>query len=248
MKRSSSLLPIALCLLASASWAQTSSPAKELARSCLEKYKQNDKDGAMADCTKAIELDARSADAYAVRAAILLEKGNFEGVIADLDKALMLDPRNPNVYRTRGIAKLKKGDLDGSIADYDKAVEIDHSLESYGGRALANFAKGNFDKSIADLDVAIKKSSEPVALYKLRAQAKFRTKDWGAAVIDYSTAIKLDPKSPDAYFYRGLTLLNQGKDMEAQRDFDKFLELAPDEKAFLEKWVEKTKRERTIKK
>ncbi len=61
-------------------------------------------------------------------------------------------------------------------------------------------------------------------------------------------AIKLDPKFPDAYFYRGLTLLNQGKDIEAQKDFDKFLELAPDKKAFLEKWIEKTKRERTIRK
>jgi tetratricopeptide (TPR) repeat protein len=247
MKRSSSLLPIALCLLASAAWAQTSSPAKELAGRCLEKYKQNDKDGAMADCTKAIELDARSTDAYALRATILMKKGDFEGAIADLDKALMLDPRNPNLYRARGLAKLKKRDLDGSIADYDKAVEIDHSLESYMQRALGNFLKGNFDKAIADLDVAIEKSSEPFALYNLRAQAKFRKKDWGAAIIDYSTAIKLDPKFPDAYFYRGLTLLNQGKDMEAQRDFDKFLELAPDKKAFLEKWVEKTKRERTIK-
>lgn len=247
MKWLSSLLLISLCLFASASWAQTSSPAKEVARSCLEKYKQNDKDGALADCTKAIELDARSTDSYAVRAVIFAEKGNFEGAIADLDKALVLDPRNPNLYRVRGIAKLKKGDLDGSIADYDKAVDLDPSLESYRQRALANFAKGNFDKAIDDLNVAIEKSSEPVKLYNLRAQAKFRKKDWGAAIVDYSMAIKLDPKFPDAYFYRGLTLLNQGKDMEAQKDFDKFLELAPDKKAFLEKWVEKTKRERTIK-
>lgn len=129
--------------------------------------------------------------------------------------------------------------MDGSIADYDKAIDIDRSLESYRGRALANFAKGNFDKAIADLDVAIEKSTEPVALYNVRAQAKFRKKDWDAAVIDYSTAIKLDPKLPDAYFYRGLTLLNQGKDIEAQRDFDKFLELAPDKKAFSKNGLKK---------
>lgn len=247
MRRSSSLLLISLCLFASSSWAQISSPAKELARSCLEKYKQNDKDRAMVDCTKAIELDARSTDAYVLRAVMLAEKGNFEGAILDLDKAVVLDPRNPNIYRLRGISKLQKGDLDGSITDYDKAVDIDHSFESYRERALANFAKGNFDKAIDDLSAAIEKSSEPVKLYNLRAQAKFRKKDWGAAIVDYNMAIKLDPKFPDAYFYRGLTLLNQGKEVEAQKDFDKFLELAPDKKAFLEKWIEKTRRERTIK-
>ena len=247
MKRSFSLLIIALCLLASTSLAQTPSPAKELVGRCLQKFEQNDKDGALADCTKAIELDARSVDAYAVRATILTEKRNFEGAIADLDKVLALDPRNANVYRLRGICKLQKGDLDGSIADYDKAVDIDPSLESYSQRASANFLKGNFDKAIADLDVAIAKSSDPVSLYNVRAQAKFWKKEWSAAVIDYDIAIKLNPKFPDSYFYRGLTLLNQGKDIEAQKDFDEFLELAPDKKAFLEKWVEKTKQERTIK-
>ena len=248
MKRLPSLLIISLCLFASASRAQTSgSPAKELARSCLEKYKQKDKDGAMADCAKAIELDARSTDAYVLRAVMLAEKRDFEGAINDLDKALVLDPRNPNLYRLRGVAKIQKGDLDGCISDYDKAVDLDPSLESYSQRAMANFTKGNWDKAIDDLNVAIEKSSEPVKLYNLRAQAKFRKKDWGAAIVDYDAAIKLDPRFPDAYFYRGLTLLNRGKDIEAQKDFDKFLELAPDKKAFLEKWVEKTKRERTVK-
>lgn len=248
MKRLPSLLIISLCLFASASRAQTSgSPAKELARSCLEKYKQNDKDGAMADCAKAIELDARSADAYALRAVMLAEKRDFEGALNDLDKALALDPRNPNLYRLRGVINLQKKDLDSSISDYDKAVELDPSLESYRQRALAHFAKSNWDKAIDDFNVAIEKSADPVTLYNLRAQAKFWKKDWGAAIIDYDAAIKLKPSFPDAYFYRGLTLLNWGKDIEAQKDFDKFLELAPDKKAFLEKWIEKTKQERTVK-
>jgi tetratricopeptide (TPR) repeat protein len=148
MKRFSSLLFISLFLFASSTWAQTSTSDKQLAHSCLEKYKQNDLDGAIADCSKAIELNPRSTDAYAVRGLIFMQKGNLEGAIADLDKALVLDPRNPNLYRGRGIVKLKKGEIDGSIADYDKAVDIDPSFESYRQRAMANFAKGNFDKAI----------------------------------------------------------------------------------------------------
>jgi tetratricopeptide (TPR) repeat protein len=182
-----------------------------------------------------------------VRAVIFTEKRNFDGAIADLDKLLALDPRSPNVYGLRGNCKLQKGDLDGSIADFDKAIELDPSVNNYGQRGAANLLKGNFDKAIADLDVAIGKSSDPVKLYNVRGQAKFRKKDWNAAVIDYGIAIKLDPESPDAYFFRGLTLLNQSKDIDAQKDFDKFLGFAPDKKAFLEQWVQKTKQERTIK-
>ena len=248
MKRCfSSLLFVSLFLFASSSWAQTSGSAKELFDGCLENYKRNDFDKALADCSRAIELDPRSTLAYAMRGLMLLQKGNFEGAIADTGKALELDPRNPVLYRQRGMAKFQKGDFDGAIADYDKAVEIEPSYESYRQRALPHFAKGNYDKVIDDLSMAIEKSPEPVReLYNVRAQAKFRKKDWGGAIIDYNTGIKIDPKFPDAYFFRGLTLLNQGKDVEAQKDFDKFLELAPDKKAFLEKWIEKTKRERTI--
>jgi tetratricopeptide (TPR) repeat protein len=159
----------------------------------------------------------------------------------------VLDPRNPALYRLRGAAKLKKRDLDGALADSDKTVDLDPSVESYTQRGQANFLKGNFDKAIADFDVAIEKSSEPAALYNLRARTKFQIKNWDGAIIDYNTAIKLDPKFPDAYFFRGLALLNLGKDTEAQTDFDKLLELAPDKKALLEKSVEQTKRERTIK-
>ncbi|MDX6692747.1 MAG: hypothetical protein QOF02_350 [Blastocatellia bacterium] len=190
MKRSSSLLFIALFLFASSTWAQTSGPAKELADSCIAKYKQNDFDGALADCSKALELNPRSTDAYAMRGVLFLQKGNLEGALADLDKALGLDPRNAHLYGVRGMAKLKKGDFVDALADYDKVIEIEPSLANYKYRAIANYSAGNFDKAIDDLNVVARKASGQVDVYTLRALAKFRKSDWAGAIADYDRAIK----------------------------------------------------------
>ena len=197
-------------------------------------------DGAAADCSKAIELDRRLPGAYSMRAVIRWDKGDADGAAADFDKALALDTRNPNLFRVRGMLRLQKRDL----ADLDEAVALDPSLSSYEMRALVRFQKGDYDEAVEDLDKAVEKSQADAKLYNLRAQAKLRMKDWGGAAADYDAAVRLDPKFPDAYLFRGLVLLNQHKDAEAQKDFDKFLELAPDERAFVGELVEKTKRER----
>ena len=57
-------------------------------------------------------------------------------------------------------------------------------------------------------------------------------------------ALKLDPKLAVAYTNRGLILLLQGKDAEAQSDFDQCLLLKPDLKADLERRIELAKERR----
>jgi tetratricopeptide (TPR) repeat protein len=49
-----------------------------------------------------------------------------------------------------------------------------------------------------------------------------------AAVEDYQRALKLDPRCAPAYLNLGLTRLFQGKDEEAERDFDLAREIDPE--------------------
>lgn len=72
---------------------------------------------------------------------------------------------------------------------------------------------------------------------------KFTRNDFDGAFADCSKAIELDPKFPDTYLYRGVTLLYLNKDSEAQKDFDKLLEMKPDAKAIMEQAIEMAKRE-----
>jgi tetratricopeptide (TPR) repeat protein len=77
-------------------WASTQSsnePAWYLNRG-VSRGKEGDLDGAVADFTKAIDLDPRLALAYFNRGEVLIQKGNFDAAIADFTKAIELNPRN----------------------------------------------------------------------------------------------------------------------------------------------------------
>ncbi|WP_017316966.1 tetratricopeptide repeat protein [Mastigocladopsis repens] len=52
--------------------------------------------------------------------------------------------------------------------------------------------------------------------------------DYDLAIADYNAAIKLDPNSVYAYYYRGLVYKNQGSKDKAVADFKKVLELNKD--------------------
>jgi tetratricopeptide (TPR) repeat protein len=62
---------------------------------------------------------------------------------------------------------------------------------------------------------------------------------------DFTKAIDVAPKFAAAYVTRGLFLLRQGKDDQAQKDFDKTLELDPSRRESLETAIRRVKRERS---
>ena len=69
---------------------------------------QIDKNAAIADYTRVIELDPKSAEAYAARGALLLERGKKAEAAADLRKAFELEPRLKGEYEVFLKEALKK--------------------------------------------------------------------------------------------------------------------------------------------
>ena len=62
-------------------------------------YTDLDPAAAIADFTKVIQLDAKYADAYALRATILLSKGRKAEARADLQRAVQLKPEIRTEYQ-----------------------------------------------------------------------------------------------------------------------------------------------------
>ena len=54
----------------------------------------------------------------------------------------------------------------------------------------------------------------------------------------------MEPQKPAAYCSRGLILLEQGKDAEAQKDFDQCLRLGPTYKVSLDQEIQKANQRR----
>lgn len=83
-----------------------------------------DFDGAIADYTEAIEINANYASLYFNRGTALLNKLEFEKAIDDFDSAIYLEANNAEFYNGRATAKMDKGDLEGAKKDFFKSIEL----------------------------------------------------------------------------------------------------------------------------
>ena len=79
---------------------------------------QDDNDRAIADFTKAIQLDPEGANAYNHRGVAYSSKLDFDNAIADFDKAIQFDPLLNNAHYNRGLAFSQKGDEARARADF----------------------------------------------------------------------------------------------------------------------------------
>lgn len=99
---------------------------------------QDDYDRAIADFTKAIQLDPESASAYNHRGVAYASKLDFDSAIADFDKAIQFDPLLNNAHYNRGLAFSRKGDEARARADF----AIEEQLFPHASSGSANVLNG----------------------------------------------------------------------------------------------------------
>jgi tetratricopeptide (TPR) repeat protein len=115
---------------------------------------------AIADYSKAIEIDPRSLQTYVNRGNARYRKGDKAGAIADYNKAIEIDPRQPKAYNNRASMREENGDLDGALADYTQAIEIDARYsKAYHLRGNLKKKKGDAEGALADFLKAIETDS-----------------------------------------------------------------------------------------
>ena len=88
----------------------------------VAKYKFKDHYGAIADYTKAIELDTSYTNAYHNRGLAKNKLKDYYGAIADYSKAIELDPNYTYAYNNRGVSKWYLKDNIGACSDFRKAA------------------------------------------------------------------------------------------------------------------------------
>ena len=140
-------LPVVAC--PSAPQKSVSNPTASLAnaRDYFEQgdieYEQGNCDKAIADYTRAIELNPKLAEAYNNRAYIYMVKKEYGAALADLNEALQLRPDYVNALMNRGdiYNYYYAIDYQRAVADYDQVLRIDPQAAAYssvcGHRLLA---------------------------------------------------------------------------------------------------------------
>ena len=193
-----------------------------------KKLKKNDYYGAIADFTKAIELEPNSGNYYRYRGFAKNNLKDYYGAVADYTKAIELDPNYPLNYSNRAFAKQSLNDYNGAIADFTKAIELDpNSGNYYRYRGLIKNYLKDYYGAVADLTKAIKLEPNSAVNYSNRAFAKQSLNDYNGAIADFTKAIELEPNSAVNYSIRAVAKKNLKDYYGAIADFTKAIELDP---------------------
>lgn len=158
------------------------------------------------------------------------------------------NPQSATDYYNRGVERQSKGDLNAAIADYTKAIELDpKSFSAYNNRGNVRQDRGDFKGAISDFMKAADINPQYATAYFNLAYAYQSRNDFQGAIQQYGKAIAVKPDYAMAYANRGLCQLYAGSDAEAQKDFDRSIELNGQMKSSLDGYIAKVKQERAAK-
>ncbi len=171
-----------------------------VSKSAVEDFYGKGKKGALADFTKAIEVNPRYIDAYFSRA----EQFDFASkaeAIRDYKRIIELDPGNAKAFYgmaqiyVSGAAKQSPA-FNAAIENYSLAIKADPGyVAAYFGRARLVQEQKPL-QALADYTQIIQLEPDNVDAYRGRAAVHKRLKDYRSSLADYTRAIELDPSEP----------------------------------------------------
>ncbi|MDX2201478.1 MAG: CHAT domain-containing tetratricopeptide repeat protein [Hyphomicrobiaceae bacterium] len=185
---------------------------------------QNDVLRAIADFSKAIEVNPRLTSALIARGTLYRNRGDRALAIEDFTKASEVDPTSTTPLFSRAVTYRAMGEIDRAIADYDRIIALNpKSAAAYNSRGLAYGERGQSDRAIADCSKAIELDPKTSRYYNSRAWALFKSGQAAQGLPDADKAVELDPMAAPALDTRAHILEVLGRRDDAVADFQQAL-------------------------
>ncbi len=187
-----------------------------------------DHSGAIADATRAIELDPQLAPAYLNRAGARLSIRAFEEAIPDLMRVIDLEPRAADAFRSLALAKRGLGDLPGALKAATRAVELDPSKSvAHVVRGQVLEASGLLAAAEADFTSAIAIDGRNAMAWDARGCVRLKMRRAADAIADHSRAVELDPYNAAVLGNRANARADSGDRDGAIEDYNRAIFLDP---------------------
>jgi tetratricopeptide (TPR) repeat protein len=201
-----------------------------LLRGMLKHLKLNDSQGALADYNQIITLDSDFALTYLLRGFLKHIKLNDpRGALADYNQSITLNPKFAFNYFARGSLKTDKlNDPQGALVDFDQAISLDPNFAlAYNNRGLLKTFTLNDPKgALADFNRVVALNPTFEIAYVNRGVLKYqKLNDPQGALADFNQVVALNPNSKDIYYFRGNLYYALGNIAQANRDFQKIVDL-----------------------
>jgi tetratricopeptide (TPR) repeat protein len=165
----------------------------------------------------AIQLDPRSAGAYAARGRAFFETSQYPKAVSDLTQAILLDDKNGEAFFLRGIVQLEYTfDSKNALKDFARVKEL---AKGGGTTRLAEgillASEGKADDAMKAFDKAASGSEIACYAYIERGRLNWQQGKINDAVVDFDSAINNAKDNPLPYCWHSAGQFKKGlKDAE----------------------------------
>jgi tetratricopeptide (TPR) repeat protein len=183
---------------------------------------------ALADISRAVELDPGNPGHFAARGRTYQEMKRYEEALADFSRAVELDPGNAGHFAVRGETYRLMGRYEEALADLNRAVELGPGdAWAIGSRGLTYRELGRYEEALADLSRAVELDPSYAWAIAARGVTYRELERYEEALADLNRAVELDPSCAWAIAARGETYRLMECCEEALADFNRAVELDP---------------------
>jgi tetratricopeptide (TPR) repeat protein len=188
---------------------------------------QGQYDLAMADFTRALQLNPGYDGAYNNRGRLHMNLNDETAALVDLEAALRINPVSETAHFNLGIIDRNRKDYDAAIRHFSRAYLCSGYMPAVLERAAVHLLRGERDAALDDYALAVRRDPYNPKAYHLRAQLYLKEGRIREAMDDYARVIELDPGNADAYCTMGSFMAAQGNYALAAELFTHVLELQP---------------------
>lgn len=177
---------------------------------CLVHLWMNQLEGAISDCTAALQFNADAPQAYLNRGIAHYRLGQYDEAQTDFTSHLQRQPQAGLAYYNRGLVTLALGDAAAAIADYQQALIHAEGMpdvtraDIYNDLGVAYLAQFQPAVAQAYLAQAIFLNQDDPRAYFNHGCACHHRGDNLAALASFAQALALDPTHAETYFNRAM--------------------------------------------
>jgi tetratricopeptide (TPR) repeat protein len=188
--------------------------------------KQGNFAAAIADYTKAMNLDKYMTGVYAQRGLAYLKAGRFKDAVSDLNKAIKADPGNFVLYEQRAEAYAGQESWQSAVKDmtfYLKYFETDSKAIYKCGEYY--FGSEDYMNALKCFNQNLKEDPNNGLYYKARGKTYLKTATYRYAIGDLSMSLDLAPGDSETWMYLGIAKIQSGDTEDGCSDLKKAQQL-----------------------
>jgi tetratricopeptide (TPR) repeat protein len=191
-------------------------------------YSLGQEEDAIADFTRALELDPTNEDVYLARSVALQTNGQLARARADLDRVIELVPHFGTGWSNRACLRIEQSDFEGALSDAREALKRNpYEPFAHFNAAQALGFLGRNEAAIRGYDVVLQLDSNNADAWIERARLHLKLRQLGPASADIKRALKLAPSDGGAWSLLGSIAYLRNAMPEAGEAYGRAIEFEP---------------------